>query len=425
MAVSYVGVTSGNSAGGTSTSFVTTLPAGWAAGDVAVLSGHVRGTSLTMSTPAGWTLVPGPTWPVNQGTNSRAYAWFRVLQDGDAAPTITNSGAMTGGWSMTVYRGADTASPIGQVGTSAVSGTSLTMPALTGVLAGSALAAAAHAGVSTGTIPSGLTFDAVYTEVADHATSRATSSANQRMAAAYRLIGSAGSYGGESVTVANAVTSSMVAVLVEVKQAASADATVAPDGLSVPAAVGAPAAAWSGSAAPDGVAAGVALGAPAASWAAVSAPDGVPVGATIGSPSAVWSAAVAPGGLAVPLVVGDPSAQGVAEATAAPAGLSVPVAVGGPSAGWSVAAAADGVAVPLAVGVPSAVWDTEVAPDGLLVAVALGAADVSLPGQVVVRPDVGAVARPGAGVVTRPDMGVVPRATSVVVRPDAGVVARP
>ncbi|HEY9416732.1 MAG TPA: hypothetical protein VIQ30_18410, partial [Pseudonocardia sp.] len=219
MAVSYVGVTSGNSAASTSTSFVTTLPAGWAANDVAILTGHVRGTSLTMTTPAGWTLVPGPTWPVAQSTNSRVYAWYRVLQAGDTAPTITNSGAMTGGWSMTAYRGGDTSSPIGQAGTSSVSGTSLALPSLTGVLAGSALAVAVHAGVASGTIPTNITPDAAYTEAVDHATSRTTTNANQRMEAAYRLISTGGSYGGETFT--TTITASMIAVLVEVKAAAT------------------------------------------------------------------------------------------------------------------------------------------------------------------------------------------------------------
>lgn len=360
MAVSYVGVSSGNSAGGTSTSFVTTLPAGWAAGDVAVLSGHVRGASLTMGTPAGWTLVPGPAWPVAQASNSRAYAWYRVLQAGDTAPTITNSGAMTGGWSMTVYRGGDTSSPIGQVGTSAVSGTLVALPSLVGVLAGSALAVAVHAGVSTGTIPTDITPDAAYIEVADHATSRATSAANQRMEAGYRLAGSAGSYGGESF--GTTVTASMIAVLVEVV-AASADLTTSPDGLAVPVVVGAPSANVSLTGSPDGLAVPVALGPPSASWSGQSSPDGITVPAAVGGPGATWSAEATPDGLAVPASVGDPTVD------------------------WTTTSTPDGVALPVVLGVPSA----------------------QLPGQGVHRPTAAPLARPTSGPVARPAAVAVAR----------------
>lgn len=211
MAVSYVNAASGNSGSATSSSFVTSLPAGWAAGDVAVLVGHVSGSALTMSTPAGWTLLAGPTWPVQEGSASRLYAWSRILQGGDTAPTITNSGSVTGGWECTAWRDA---SGVAQAATSTASGTAVTLPTLSGVGAGSALVVGVHCRVASGTIPTAITHDAAYTEVVDAATSRATSAANVRMGAAYRLIGSAGTYGGEQIT--SDVTGSMVGLLVEV-----------------------------------------------------------------------------------------------------------------------------------------------------------------------------------------------------------------
>lgn len=424
MAVSYVGATSGTSVAGTTSSFVTTLPAGWVAGDVAVLTGHVSATSLTMATPAGWTAVPGVMNPTNESTNSRVYAWYRVLQAGDTAPTVTNSGAVTGGWEMAAYRGADTVSPVGQASTATAAATSATLPTLAGVGAGSGLHAFGHARVASGTIPSGLTFNAAYTEVVDVATSRATSNANLRLAGAYRLVASAGSYGGESVSVANSVSSSMVVGLVEVKAAAT-DATVAPDGVAVAVSAGSPAVDGSLAVSADGVSVPGSVGSPGASWALSAVPDGVSVVAAVGSPAAVWSAVAGAGGLAVPLAVGGPAAEGAAEVVAAPDGVAVPVVVGGPSAVWPSQVAPVGVAASVAVGDPSAGWLAEVAPDGLLLPVGLGVPASSLPGQVVTRPNAGTVARPSTGVVARPDDGVVPRATSTVVRPDAGVVARP
>ncbi|MFF0823058.1 hypothetical protein ACFYUR_22075 [Micromonospora haikouensis] len=376
MAVSYVAATSGTSGSATSTSFATTLPAGWAAGDVAVLVAHLSGAALTISTPAGWTLLASITWPAQEGTASRAYAWSRTLQAGDAAPTLSNSGSVTGGWSCTAYRGA---SGVVQAAVATASGTAVTLPTLPGVGAGSALVSAAQCRVASGTIPTNLTHDGAYLEVVDTATSRATSAANVRLGAAYRVTASAG---GEQVT--SDVTGSMIAVLVELG-AASSDAVTAPDGISVPATIGDPAASWSTDSGPDGMTVPASLGAPAASWAADAAPAGVAVPVAVGDPAAAWSGA------------------------AAPDGLAVPVAMGSPAAAWSVDVAPGGVAVPVELGEPAAGWAGEAVPDGVEVPVAVGVPAVSVPGQRVVRPYSGTVARPGPGVVARPSAGVVVR----------------
>ncbi|MEU8186013.1 hypothetical protein [Micromonospora carbonacea] len=379
MAVSYVAATSGTSGSATSTSFATTLPAGWAAGDVAVLVAHLSGAALTISTPAGWALLASITWPAQEGSASRAYAWSRTLQAGDAVPTLSNSGSVTGGWSCTAYRGA---SGVVQAAVATASGTAVTLPTLPGVGAGSALAVAAQCRVASGTIPTNLTHDGAYLEVVDTATSRATSNANVRLGAAYRLISSAGSYGGEQVT--SDVTGSMIAVLVELG-AASSDATTAPDGISVPATIGDPAASWSTDSGPDGVTVPASLGAPAASWAAEAAPAGVAVAVGLGDPAAAWSGA------------------------AGPDGLVVPVAVGSPAAAWSVNISPAGAAAPVELGEPAAGWAGETAPDGVEVPVAVGGPAALQPGQRVVRPYSGTVARPGPGVVVRPSAGVVVR----------------
>ncbi|WP_174526352.1 hypothetical protein [Micromonospora maritima] len=385
-----------------------------------MLVGHVSGGTLNMSTPAGWTALPG-SWPVTEGSASRMYGWSRVLQAGDSAPTISNNGSVTGGWEIVVFRDA---SSVAQAATATASGTSVTLPTLSGVGAGSALAAVAHVRVASGTIPTNLSPNAAYTEVVDQATSRVTSSANVRMGAAYRLIGSAGAYGGEGV--GSDVTGSMIGVLVELA-AASVDATVAPDGMSAPVAVGAPgvdgtlvtapggvavptsvgspAVDGSLSVSPGGVSAPVALGSPGVSWALSVAPDGVSVSAAVGAPAAGWSAVSAPDGLSVAVVTGGP-AVGWSGAVA-PDGVSAPVVLGDPVLLGAILNPA-GVVVPVEVGVPAVVWAGEVSPDGLDVPVFVGAAGVSMPGLRVPRPDAGAVARPAA-VLARPSGGVVTR----------------
>lgn len=230
MAVSLVGTpSSGTSGSATAPSFTTTWPSGYTvtAGDVGILVGHMSATALSMGTPTGWSAVPGITNPTSEGSNSRTYVWRRVLQAGDSPPTITNSGSLTGGWSLTVYRGADPASPVGAAAAAvAAAATSCVLPTLAAVSAGSVLHGFGQARVGSGTIPNGLTWQGTYTRPVDVATSRITSAANLRLSQAYRAADTAGSYGGEPVTVGNTVASSMIVGLVEVREAAASPSSV-------------------------------------------------------------------------------------------------------------------------------------------------------------------------------------------------------
>ncbi|MFG1847781.1 hypothetical protein [Micromonospora carbonacea] len=300
MAVTIVGVTAGTSGSATSTSFAPTLPAGWAAGDQALLVESISGGTLSGSPSAGWTAPAGPTWPAQEASASRMYAWTRTLQVGDSAPTLTNSGSVTGTWILVVVRGG---TGVAQAATATASGISVTLPTLPGVAAGSALLAVAHCRVASGTIPTDLTWAAGYTELVDQATSRATSSANLRSAAVYRVTATSGSHGGETVT--SDVTGSMIGLLVEVPSAAG----VAPDGVTVPAAVGEPSVDVSLLVAPDGLTVPVALGAPDVSWAGGAAPAGLVVPVAVGEPAVDLPQTVTPDGLTVPVEVGAPAVQ--------------------------------------------------------------------------------------------------------------------
>lgn len=220
MAVSFVGATSGNSGTATDTSQATSFHASWQANDVAVLFSGFGGNSLTLNSgTTGWTALPSVTNPQTQGTASRAYAFYRRLQGGDAAPTIGFSGSITGGWTMLIFRGGLlVGTPIGQNSVTLTSGTSFNLANLTGVLAGSMLGALYHARVPSGTsIPSQFTPDADYTQDASavHATNRTVgTSQNLRYGGAYRAIAANGNYGGDTFTTDQ--TSSLIAFHFEV-----------------------------------------------------------------------------------------------------------------------------------------------------------------------------------------------------------------
>ncbi len=218
MAVTVVDTSSDNSGSATTTSFATAFPLGYTpvAGDVCVIFGHLSGVTLTMAIDGNFVVVPGFTFPVAQGSASRMYAWYDVFAGGEGAPTITNSGSVTGGWEMIILRGADPADPFGQVGQATASATSINIASLTGCLAGSVLVADQHARVASGTIPTGFTPDADYGEQEDHATNRATGSANVRMELATRSLGAGGNFGGDTFTVTNGITSSIISLHIEV-----------------------------------------------------------------------------------------------------------------------------------------------------------------------------------------------------------------
>ncbi|MFJ1539295.1 hypothetical protein ACIODS_12200 [Micromonospora chalcea] len=214
MAVTPVGTpTSGSTAAGTSNTLTITLPDGWQAGDRALLVVHISGGSLTATTPDGWDPLDGVTWPITEGSNSRLYGWTRTLQAGDAGFNLGISGAATATWSLSCWRGS-AGTPRAVTSTAAAS--PLALPTLTGVGAGSALVAAAHARVGSGTIPGTLGWT-TYTPTVDVATSRATGSANVRAGLAHRITATAGSYGGEQVTADQ--PASMIGLLVELASA--------------------------------------------------------------------------------------------------------------------------------------------------------------------------------------------------------------
>ncbi len=99
---------------GLGTSITTTMPTGWAIDDLLLLSvGFSTGTP-TISTPSGWTLVPGGSEgnPIDGSTDVRQYLFYRVAQSGDTAPAITSTSSDDWQTLMAAYSGADTTNPV-------------------------------------------------------------------------------------------------------------------------------------------------------------------------------------------------------------------------------------------------------------------------------------------------------------------------
>lgn len=106
------------SSAATSGSLAVALPAGWAAGQLAVM--HVARGSAAPATPSGWTVV-GSTLTSNSGTSA---LFWRILQGGDSGPTLdtgTNTAAVVWTFEVDTF---NAGSPVSQIATN-TSGESL------------------------------------------------------------------------------------------------------------------------------------------------------------------------------------------------------------------------------------------------------------------------------------------------------------
>ncbi|HEY6926398.1 MAG TPA: hypothetical protein VI653_23135 [Steroidobacteraceae bacterium] len=81
---------------------------------------------------------------------------------------------------------------------------------------------------------------------------------------------------------------------------------------------------------PNGLAVPVALGQPTVSQSLAAAPNGLAIPAGFGQPTVTWSGTAAPNGLAVPVALGQPTVSMIV-GTAAPTGTSIPVTPGNPT----------------------------------------------------------------------------------------------
>lgn len=64
------------------------------AGDLLIAVGMIRSTAQTLSTPTGWSAIPGITNPVARSTVARYYFWYKIATSGAEACSSTSSGAV-------------------------------------------------------------------------------------------------------------------------------------------------------------------------------------------------------------------------------------------------------------------------------------------------------------------------------------------
>lgn len=81
---------------------------------------------------------------------------------------------------------------------------------------------------------------------------------------------------------------------------------------------------------PNGLAAPVALGQPTVTQSFTATPNGLAVPVALGQPTLTWSASITPDGIAVPVSLGSPTVSMIV-GNVGPAGIAIPVAVGQPT----------------------------------------------------------------------------------------------
>lgn len=195
------------------TSSTIVVPADAVAGDYARLAVSCTVAGATLTTPAGWTVLAGPTV---QGTNIVGYLLGKTLAAGDIGSTLTltfsGSGKITS--QMDVFSGVD---PAGLIVAAPViessSDTTTTLPTLAGVPADAVVSIAFVGRVSSGTPPD-LTPPAGYSQSANsrHVTTAASSS-NLSTEALYKVASAAGSQGGEAATTSGGLSISFAVAL--------------------------------------------------------------------------------------------------------------------------------------------------------------------------------------------------------------------
>jgi len=92
-------------------SYTPGLPAGWQPGDTVFLFSQVTVSgSANTTAPAGWTQAVGDFTSASS-TSAHQAVWYRVMQAGDTAPSVTEPAARFA-WSTVAVQGASTTTPL-------------------------------------------------------------------------------------------------------------------------------------------------------------------------------------------------------------------------------------------------------------------------------------------------------------------------
>ena len=204
MAYDPVGAMTGGNDGGTApaSTYVMTLPAGAAAGNLAYVSSVILSTTATATISSGgataWTVTSGPDAGPSGG-NTQSYFWSKVLEAGDIGNTITVTWtASTRG--ITVGQVYPSGGSIGTLGYATVAGggTSLTAAGVT-VPAGGTVGIVAFNKANTGVTLANISTPSGYTKDKDAATV-AASATNYRGSIFHKGVTSTGTEGAVAFT---------------------------------------------------------------------------------------------------------------------------------------------------------------------------------------------------------------------------------
>lgn len=190
-------------------------PSGVLAGDLLVAEVAVRGSSTTVTAPAGWTALT-PIVTQSTGTSIRVATFYRVASGTVGSHSFTFSASVKAAAGIIALTNADTQAPLNVISTNTgTSGTS-TANAVTPTRANTMLVAFYGAGIATNTVvgffsqPSGMN---------ERYDTRSTGGADAAIAADTQSYAATTSTGNRASTMATA--SSNVAILAAINQAAS------------------------------------------------------------------------------------------------------------------------------------------------------------------------------------------------------------
>jgi hypothetical protein len=148
--INGIAQSTGNSIAGTT--LVINKPTSLANGDVMVQTMDIGSIVDTVTAPAGWLPIPGPTWPVSTAA-FRQYAFYKVVLDASSETstyTFTISASVKNGGGIQAYSGVDIAAPWDVNAASfTASATPLAITAITTVTPGALLVSGAAVDADT------------------------------------------------------------------------------------------------------------------------------------------------------------------------------------------------------------------------------------------------------------------------------------
>lgn len=193
----------GNGQTATTATNAIVIPSGCAIGDYCMISVDGGNDTATMTTPTGWTVLSGPD---TNSTLQRSYLFGKTLASGEPGSTLTltNSAATRLISTLLAFSGVTATGIIVATPNIAASSTAPTLPTATGVAANSAIAAFMNHRLGQTSAPT-LGLPAGYTSGSSAASAYAALP-NVAALNGYKIITTAGSYGGEAASSSPAST---------------------------------------------------------------------------------------------------------------------------------------------------------------------------------------------------------------------------